>query len=388
MRAMTVTDFAGTYGSAEITLELRAADGRLGGEIILRGQRLPLRATLHGDHIEGTFVANGAEFPFQARFEGPHLRLASGGAEYVLPVAAQVNPLAAMVPPAPAPPASPSGDTQVFRHPTGGQFKVPPGWSALPSAGGVQLIPPGAGFDAAGPTEVYAVTTEPAPGIAAADDPRVLAYLDQSLAQMIPNVERAGPPEPLGSGIRVRHHARNPLTGAQIDVMSLVTLLRGVAVGVVGIAEPAILAGRLPALESVFVSLAWGEGDQDPALVGEWHAWSYQAGTYLSAETRQTIELAPDGTAAMRSSTETAGNLKGRDAEGNTSWTAGIAGQRGHQRIGTWSAGGGMLYLIWADGTSATWKYQVSGARGDRRVTLVAPGASKPTEWTERPVQV
>jgi hypothetical protein len=397
MRAMTATDFAGKYASAEITVELRAVDGGLGGEILLRGQRLPLRAAVHGDHIEGTFAANGAEFPFHGRMEGPHLRLMSGGAEYVLPVAAQANPLAELVPAAPAaPPAAPaSRDGQLFRHPTGGQFKVPPGWSALPTSGGVQLVPPGSGFNAAGPTEVYAVTSEQAPAIEAADDPRVLAYLDQSLAQMIPNVQRAGPPEPLGPGIRVRYHAKNPITGGAVDVVSMVTLLRGMAVGVIGIADPAALASRLPALEGVFTSLAWGEGDQDPALVGVWHHWAYSSsgpatytGSFLSAETRQVIELAADGTAAMRAATETSASLKGRDSQGATTFTAGMAGQRGTRRMGTWSAGDGRLYLIWADGTSTTGQYQVSGPPGDRRVTLLAPGAAKPIEWTERPVEV
>ncbi|HKA88090.1 MAG TPA: hypothetical protein VKE22_10505 [Haliangiales bacterium] len=357
---MTESDFAGTYASAEMTLDLRVEDGRLGGEIILHGKRLPLRAALYGEHIYGSFGSLGTEFPFQAGFEGPHLRVLSGGAEYVLPVAAPGNPLAAMVPPAAAPPAPAptSVEPQVFRHPTGGRFTIPPGWSALPSEGGVQLVPPGAGLDAPGPTEVYTVTTDPAPAISAADDPRVLAYLERSLGQMIPNVERAGAPEPVGSGIRFRHHARNPLTGGRIDVVAMVTLLRGAAVAVVGISEPAVLESRLPALEGVFRSLDWGEGDQDPTLVGTWHARSDGAADHLGDEARHTIELRSDG-------------------------IAGIAGERGGRRLGTWNAGGGMLYLLWADGTSATWKYEVSGAPGGRRVTLRAPGASASVEWTE-----
>jgi hypothetical protein len=348
---MTVSDFAGTYASAEMSVELRVDDGRLAGEILLRGQRMPLRASPKEDHIEGTFTANGSEFPFHARLEGPHLRLVSGGVEHVLPAAPAVNPLAALVPP-PAAAASSPAEPQVFRHPTGGQFTVPAGWSALPAAGGVQLIPPASGFDAAGPTEVYAVTTEPAPGVAAADDARVLAYVDQSLAQMIPNVERAGPPEPLGCGVRLRHHARNPLTGAGVDVVSLLALLRGSAVAVIGIADPAILAGRTAALEAVFSSLAWVEGDTDAALVGVWRG----AGIAMTDE-QQSIELGADGTA--------------------------VAGHGASRRLGTWNAGAGMLYLLWADGSSSTWRYQISGGPGERRAKLLRPGGATPIEWVE-----
>src|SRR5262249_57792268 len=119
MRAMTESDFAGTYASAEMTLDLRVEDGRLGGEIILHGKRLPLRAALYREHIYGSFGSLGTEFPFQAGFEGPHLRVPSRRAEYVLPVAAPGNPLAAMVPPAAAPPAPapPAVEPQVVRHP-------------------------------------------------------------------------------------------------------------------------------------------------------------------------------------------------------------------------------------------------------------------------------
>jgi hypothetical protein len=89
-----------------------------------------------------------------------------------------------------------------------------------------------------------------------------------------------------------------------------------------------------------------------------------------------------------RSSHEGIGNFTGKDGYGNTAWTAGYASQDSGGRAGTWTAGDGMLYIQWSDGQSAAWQYQLGGSPGSRRVTLRAPGAREPMEWTERPVSV
>jgi hypothetical protein len=284
--------------------------------------------------------------------------------------------------------------SQRFRHPTGAELVVPPGWTAQPGPAGVQLIPPEAGFGPTGPTELYLVGAQPAPGIARADDPRVLAYLDAACAQLVPGAMRAGPPEPVGDGVRVQYRARNPMTGGEVALVSLVRILRGMAVGVTGLGEPAVVARRQPALDAVFASLAWGQGDVDPALVGVWHHWSYRSsgsiafGSSHSVETRSVVQLAADGTALLRSGSETSTNLQGRDGYGDRTWSAGIYGQGQQGRAGSWSAGGGMLYLTWSDGGQLAYRYQVGGPPGARRVVLQALGDAKTIEWTEQPVTV
>jgi hypothetical protein len=379
----------GVFASPELTVELRGAEG----EIVHGGNRMPFRASIGPDGaIAGRFVAGGHEFAFRARVHGDTLHFETDGTVYVLARqgVAPANPLARPAARAAAAPAP----GQRFRHPTGAELVVPPGWTAQPGPGGVQLVPPGAAFGPTGPAEIYLVAAQPAPGVARGDDPRILAYLDAACAQLVPGAQRTGPPEPLGDGVRVRYRARNASTGGELALVSMVRIVRGMAVGVTGIGEPGTVAGRLPALEGVFASIAWGPGDLDPALVGVWHHWSYRSsgsiamGSSHSVETRAVVQLGPDGSALMRTGSETSTHLQGRDGYGERSWNAGIHGQGQGGRAGTWSAGGGMLYVQWSDGTQVAARYHVGGPPGGRRVVLEVAGQDKPVEWTEQPVQV
>lgn len=400
-----MSSYAGTFAAGELTVELVPDGPELRGDIVLDGERWPLHAAPVIGGLAGRFTVEGADFAFRARLEGNFLHLESGGVEHVLErraAAPRVNPLAALRPvrpagwpsaparPAPAPaPAPPAPVGQVYRHPTGAQFHIPPSWTAQPAQGGVQLIPPQAGFGPTGPTEMYLVSGEAAPGIASAGDPRVLQYFDHSLPQLIPGAARSAAPETAGHGLRLVYEAANPMTGGKLRILALVTVIHDKAIAVIGIADPAALERRRPALDTVFSSIAWGEGDRDAALVGIWHQRSYSSsgggtgqGSH-SAETRRIIQLAADGSARMRSSTETSASMKGRDSYGDPSWTASTYGQGGDEKSGTWNAAGSMLYLLWSDGATASLQYKISGAPGARRVTLL--GGDKPVEWTERP---
>jgi len=364
-------ELVGTYASPELTVELRHAAGGIEGEIHFGGARLPLRAVVGLAGLEGRFVAGGNEFAFRARLDGERLRLETDGTVYLLERQGTSTTASR---------AAAAG--QKFRHPTGAEMVVPPGWSAQPGAAGVQLIPPEAGFGPTGPTEVYLVGAQPAPGIARADDARVVAYIDAMLGQILPGAQRTGAPEPLTDGIRLRYRARHALTGAELALVSMVRILHGMAAGVTGVADAATLERRLPSLEAVFASLAWGQGDIDPALVGVWHHWSYRSsgsiasGGMHSAETRRVMQLAADGSAALRSGTETSTTVP----------NASVVGQGGQGRSGAWSAGAGMIYVTWTDGTQLTAQYQISGPPGGRRVVLQVPGEAKPVEWTERQI--
>lgn len=386
-------DLTGTWTAPELTAELAIDGARVTGAFVLQGLRLPVTAQLQGDAAVGSFDAgDGAQFAFVARRAGDELVIESDGVAYHLRRAtpARVNPLlAAKTRAAVSSPAPAAERGQRYVHPTGGELTLPPGWQVTQSPQmGLQLVPPAVAYTAQGPAELYLVSAQPAPGLTRVDDPNVVAYVDQSLRQLIPALSAPSAPVPCGPGIAIRWTASNPQTGAAILAVALLQLASGAVAGIIALGEQPRVEARLPALETIFASFRKGEGRRDPALVGVWHYWAFKATGNVSSETRKTMQLAPDGTCAERSGHEGIGNFTGKDGAGNTAWTAGYGAQSSDGRTGTWTAGDGMIYIQWQDGTGLSWQYQLSGNPGSRRLMVQAPGAREPLEWNERAVVV
>lgn len=279
--------------------------------------------------------------------------------------------------------------SSTYQHPTGAELTLPAGWQVTESPQiGVQLIPPELAYNAQGPAELYLVSAQPAPNLARVDDPAVVAYVDQSLRQLIPMLSPPSAPAPCGPGIALRWTAHNPQTGAAILAVAMLQLAHGAVAGIIALGEAPRVTGRLPALEDIFASFRKGEGRRDPALVGVWHYWSFKATGNVSSETRKTMQLAADGTVVERSGHEGLGSFTGKDGLGNTAWTAGYGAQSSDGRTGTWTAGDGMIWIQWQDGSGLRWQYQVGGPPGGRRLMVQAPGAREPMEWNERAVVV
>jgi hypothetical protein len=264
---------------------------------------------------------------------------------------------------------------------------LPDDWRIATTAIGLQLVPPDAHANAQGPTELYVVAAQPAPGVARADDPRVVAYVDNSLRALVPTLGPASAPAACGPGIALRWHGRAPLTGAELLAIAMLQLVDDAVASLVALGERAHVEARLATLEAIFGSFGTGEGQRDPALAGTWHHWSYRStGLYtsssISSESRRVVQLAADGSASERSSHEGIGSVHA------ASYHGGYVGETSGGRVGTWTAGDGVLYVRWSDGAALAWRYQVDGAPGNRRLLLFVDGDRKPMEWTERPIVV
>lgn len=275
------------------------------------------------------------------------------------------------------------------RHPTGLAMSYPPDWQLKELPQMLQLIPPDAASNADGPTEAYLVLAQAAEDARSAEDPRVVAYLDGQLGQLMPFLKRVGELEKIRAGaapgILVTWEGDNP-KGMLVRSHAFATILQGYGVALVALGDKKLIAGREKTLRGIFASMAAGEGEKDTRLVGAWKYGHYSSSALggHSTESTRFLTVRADGTCRWSSQTETAGNLKGRDSGGNETWTAGYAGVGGDNDRWTWSAGNGKLYVMWQNGSLSEWDYNVSGQPAGRRLLLKGSNQQKPDEWMEQ----
>ncbi|MBI4624582.1 MAG: hypothetical protein HY736_15365 [Verrucomicrobia bacterium] len=403
--------FAGTFKGDGLSIESRAATGGYGGTMKMGEQSFPFTARAMGDALTGTFESKDGKFEFTATLRGTTLTLVTGGTTYTL---AKEIPLARDRPPAANPlarsgsarAASPTGaapldagaqpqggpgggsDWKVHKHPTGLSMRYPPDWTLNQTQSAAQLVPPDVASNAAGATEAYLVLGEGAQGVTSVEDPRVVQYYSQQMAQMWPFLRLTGQPERIRAGaapgIVLTWEGTSPI-GMAVRAQVLATVLKGYAVAIVALGDKTRIAARDKTVREIFASFAAGAGERDPRVVGRWKFWSYSSsadGRYGTTTDRR-FALQADGNCQWSSSGESSGSFKGTNSLGETTWTGGVAGQSdsGVSR-GQWSAANGALYVLWNDGSTGEWKYEVRGAPGNRRLFLRGNKA-EPDEWVE-----
>ena len=267
-------------------------------------------------------------------------------------------------------------------------MRYPPDWRLNQTQSALQLIPPDVTTNAAGATEAYLVVGEGAQGIASAEDPRVIQYFSQQMAQLAPFLRLTGQPERIRAGaapgILLSWEGTN-LLGMAVRARVLATVLKGYAVAIVALGDKAKIAERDATVREIFASFAAGAGERDPRVIGVWKFWSYSSSAdgRFGTTTDRRFALQADGNCQWTSSGESSGTFKGTNALGETTWTGGVAGRdtSGVSR-GQWSAAGGALYVLWNDGSTGEWSYEVTGAPGNRRLFLKG-SRPKPDEWVE-----
>lgn len=347
----------------------------------------PAQSRVTAHHLTGLGLALGLVLALPARAAEPP----PNPSPQPSPPLNSAQPTAFNVTPQAEPSGAPSRGPAwaEYKHPTGLRLLHPPDWKIQPIPSALLLVPPNLATSAEGPDEAYLIGAESAAGVTAPDDPRVLAYLDLQMSQLAPFMRRSGSPEKTSCatapGILVRWEGRNP-RGDLIKAEGFTTLLKGYGIVLFAIGKEAALTGRERVLRGIFASLAAGEGQKDPLIVGKWRFWSYSSSAVgsLGTERSKLMLLKADGTCAWSSRTETSGNFKGGDSLGNETWVGGLAGVGQDADTGTWSAGDGKLFIQWKDGSVGSWDYKLGGVPGNRRLFLTGKGP-KPDEWVEAP---
>lgn len=420
-------DFTGTFKDENLTLESKTVPGQAGvfnGIIKMGAQNFKFTARSDEGALRGEFESPDGKFPFEARLEGRTLNFITGGTTYKLnqqggnplanPLAKPNNPLAKPNTPAPVnlleKPSgtatngplgvAPSGATaslpdksannaawKIFKHPTGLSVRYPPTWQVQETQGMLTLTPPDVAKNANGPLEAYILAADGAEGVQSVDDPRVAPYVEQKIKEFLPLLQRVGQPQRMAGNtapaLLMSWESNNP-GGVPVRANVMTTILKGYGVTLLALGDKTKIAAREGLLKEIFASLAAGSGERDPHLVGGWKFWSYKSSPNgkFSTETKRRFQFLPDGTCFWQSAAESSGSAEGRDSLGNQTFTGGFVSQRGNGNgdRGQWTAGDGKLYVLWDDGTTGTWDYEVKQAANGKRLFLTGAN-NKPDEW-------
>jgi hypothetical protein len=282
---------------------------------------------------------------------------------------------------APAAGVSPKVGGQTYRHVMGFTFWYPGDWTLREHEEMLQLIPPNPSTTANGePTEIYAVVGDALEeGITRPDDPRVVQFMDQAIAQLSPTLKRTSPPAlvPMtaGQGAVMNWQGNSP-RGDAISARAYVSLTNDYGVALVALCFTDRLQARETELQRIFASFAFGQAQRDMQLVGTWSFLTTQSMTnwspfetaysraQMAADHTATLVIQPDGTWSRTDQSQMLVGAGGVWLESNDT----------QQSSGQWYAGNGTLQLIWEDKSWQDYKYEIRQTAEGVRLLLTNEG--------------
>lgn len=157
------------------------------------------------------------------------------------------------------------------------------------------------------------------------------------------------------------------LGGPPLRQRTYVAIREGVGVFLVHLAQADLAARRDRQAREIFQSFTWGEAQRDPALVGSWYSegGGYSegyGGDYASSGTTRQYWFQADGSARYRYESSVSVDVEGM---------SGFSSSGGEVQDGTWSAGDGVLYLRFQDGSDQEYRYEwIQDGSGGRALVL------------------
>lgn len=397
-------DFSGTYkGEFEgeaIALTLTQSGNNLTGSTKLESIEVTLNATVSGSTADGTLTILGEKMPMKLTLSGTSLTMklgefddhgkaiwedadeikftksvpaiqASSGTESKQSSTSSTQKTSLFK----TTPTETLGNGTLYKHSSGGQFKVPKGWKVEEHDEGLLLVPP-----VAVEGEVIGISAESAQGKTDPSDPEVLAYLDEIVASAVPGAKRVGKVESAkaGNGKGVALTWKSP----DKKVRAYVTILKGHGIALVAVGSEAQVDKREGVLKEIFYTLGWGQGQTDRRLVGTWAYYSYSQ--ISGRETKASAVLRADGTFSYRSDSEAASNLSGKNSLGNETWVGWVNSRSGSGYDGTWVAVGNTLTLNFEDGSSESFDFEFQQQGTAFVLKLYGNDPKKPMEWSKQ----
>ena len=265
----------------------------------------------------------------------------------------------------------------IFRHPLGFQCWRPKDWSVQGGANNPVLVPPDPKRNRFGLAEYYAFMGDTAEGITQPDDPRIVQYFQQGLANRFPFLRPTGRPKVVpvssGKGAILTWEGVQPQLNKPYVLQVFVTLLRGWGVALVAVGEKDAVMAREKDLRAIFDSFGCTEGKVDRNVVG---AWNLVAETSIWNKSPFETDISRARAVASHKTTLTL------NADGNfvrvykyhmIALGAGVGLESKDEKIsrGRWSASGGKLYLVYQDQKWSSFDYRLKQSQGGRELRLV-----------------
>ena len=278
---------------------------------------------------------------------------------------------------------------QTFRHPVGFSFWYPQNWTATMHEGFVQLTPLNPGKVADGPTELYfLIGDNVAPeGITKPDDPRVVQFLDQQVKTLAGVLQYTGQSTPVnmtqGKGALLKWSGTGA-NGVEIVAHAFVCIINNYGVALTGVGHKKDIDARDQDLRQMFASFGFGQGKNDPALIGTWDLLKTVSITNQSvwetdwsraqavSETSSRLSFQPDGTWTRNDQSHTLVGASGIWLEDKSN----------ENSQGIWNAGDGILYMLWKDNSYRECGYRLETSGGRYQLRLICGG--KGEIWQRR----
>jgi hypothetical protein len=238
--------------------------------------------------------------------------------------------------------------------------------------GFIHLISPEVAKSAQGqPAELYVVSSGQAGRISSIEDPPLIKALESSMTQVFPFLQRVGGIAQIKagnvSGIMLTREGTNP-QGMKVRGQLSATILTGFSLSVFAIGSEDVITARQQTVREIFSSFDAAAGERDPRLVGLWQSGLRGDGV-SDRSSRYTLEA--DGTLTKVTRSQI---IEDADTDDQT-----------ETMRGTWTAGGGRLFVLWENGSTDDVVYEVrtdsagshvatiSGAQGTVGFTRVDP---------------
>lgn len=266
--------------------------------------------------------------------------------------------------PIPTPTDSPApalgGGKTRYEHPLGVSMDYPSEWKLLEKGGEMALIAPGGTQG----DEVYTMSVVPAPEIADASDPRVIQFLDSTVAQNSPALRRSGEAKALAAGTTkgILVSYENPsVPNARIDVYVTVQNGLGISLTAAGF-KSRLDASKTQAL-AAFASFRYSQPSRDTTLAGQWRLTKHSFVRSGGSTHEENFLFRPDGSCQHSSQ----GFVSGAGMVLDTGPTV---------TNGRWTANRGRLVVQYEDGSSDTFTYRIQG-----NVLEASNGGKDSTVW-------
>jgi hypothetical protein len=258
-----------------------------------------------------------------------------------------------------------SADTEYLRHPAGLEFKYPSEWTVKEAAfADVELVPPDQSMSAQGPTEAYFVCGLGLDPSKAAQE-QIAEQLNVLMNGIASFLKPEGEPEAfLGKrvqGLLYTYEGKRP---DGFDVRSRIFVLpeKNVAFALVALGLRENIVKREASVSEIFSTFLQKAIAVDPDLIGLWITHENEISsvqTQTAESERNEMQLEADGSFITLMQTPKKEGLN------NT------------VNSGRWYSRGSRLYFVSAGNQGLMFRYELTGERGSRKLSLIHPNGDR-----------